>query len=43
MLISMKINEYLNASVSTQLLYDHDYSSRIQFKETVGLGLSFTF
>ncbi|MDZ7797714.1 MAG: DUF3078 domain-containing protein [Candidatus Marinimicrobia bacterium] len=43
LLISMKINKHLSASINTQLLYDSDYSDRLQFKETVGLGISFTF
>lgn len=42
-LLSMKINKLLSASINMQLVYDHDYSTDLQFKETVGLGLSFSF
>jgi hypothetical protein len=42
-LLSMKINKFLAASLSLQLVYDHDYSSKVQFRETLGLGLSFSF
>ena len=51
-LIAMKINKYLTASLSTTLLYDDDinildaqgnYGPRIQFKEVFGIGLSYNF
>ncbi len=51
-LIAMKINKYLTASLSTTLLYDDDinildaqgnYGPRIQFKEVFGVGLSYNF
>ncbi|MBW6458266.1 MAG: DUF3078 domain-containing protein [FCB group bacterium] len=42
-LLAMKINKFLSASLSVQLAYDHDYSENIQFKETLGLGVSFSF
>lgn len=57
-LISLKINKYIAATISTQLLYDHDIDiiidnnnngivdalgPRIQFKEVLGIGLSFKF
>jgi hypothetical protein len=55
-LILMKINKFLSASVNTLLIYDHDisigkdtsgdgvpddFAPRIQFKELVGIGLTF--
>ncbi|MDD3965650.1 MAG: DUF3078 domain-containing protein [Candidatus Neomarinimicrobiota bacterium] len=42
-LLAMKINEFLSASISTQMVYDQDYSAKLQFKETLGIGLSFSF
>jgi len=53
MLIWFKINEYLAANISTQLIYDEDVTiidsegnqvnSLVQFKEVLGLGLTLTF
>jgi hypothetical protein len=42
-LLAMKINKFLSASISTQMVYDQDYSAKLQFKETLGIGLSFSF
>lgn len=52
-LITFKINEYLSASLMTQLIYDWDVKftnedtgeeeARIQFKELFGLGLTYSF
>lgn len=41
-LLAMKINKFLSASISTQMVYDQDYSAKLQFKETLGIGLSFS-
>ena len=47
--INMKVNDYLTASINTQLLYDADIKdpvdgkAKIQFKELLGVGLTFTF
>lgn len=47
--ISMKVNEYISASINTQLLYDADIKdpvdniAKIQFKELLGFGLAMTF
>lgn len=52
--IDMKINEFLSASIMTQLIYDNDISidtngdgegdgPRTQFKEILGIGLSYKF
>jgi len=54
MLVSMKINKWLSASLMTQLIYDDDVRFKIegsdglpvprtQFKELLGIGLSYTF
>lgn len=53
LLINMKVNEYLSANISTHLLYDDDvdftdnagikHGPRVQFKEILGIGLSFKF
>ena len=51
-LITMKVNEYLSANLSTTLLYDNDIlfdddkgnqSPEIQFKEVLGIGFSYKF
>lgn len=50
--ITMKINKYLSANLSTTLIYDNDIlfdddkgnqSPEIQFKEVLGIGLSYNF
>jgi len=52
MLIGMKVNKWLSATINTQLLYDDDVmikvsetrsGPRTQFKEVIGVGLSYTF
>ena len=52
MLIAMKVNKYISATISTQLIYDHDIDildsdgkigPRTQFKEVIGLGVSYKF
>jgi len=52
-MINMKVNEFLSATISTHLLYDDDIAytdpkgvdrgPRVQFKEILGIGLSFKF
>ncbi|PCI94384.1 MAG: hypothetical protein COB15_14415 [Flavobacteriales bacterium] len=57
-LIAMKVNKFISATISTQLLYDHDIDiavdtdgdgvidaagPRTQFKEVLGIGLSYKF
>ena len=42
LMLSMKINEFLSANISTQLIYDHDVSASVQFKEMFSFGLSFS-
>jgi len=53
LLISMKINKYLSASVNTTLKYDDNINNvkkdgtiegpRVQFKEVIGVGVSYNF
>ncbi len=52
-LISMKVNKFLSATINTQLIYDDDtkyiddqgeeHGARVQFKEVLGIGLSYKF
>jgi hypothetical protein len=49
----LKINEFLSASISTQLIYNQDimftnpdgstYGSAVQFKEVLGIGIAYSF
>jgi hypothetical protein len=41
--INMKINDYLNASFNTNVVYDSDIIQRTQFKEMLGVGLGYKF
>jgi hypothetical protein len=53
MAIWFKINEFLSANISTQLIYNQDiefinpdgstYGSAVQFKEVLGIGLAYSF
>jgi len=57
LLLTFKVNEYISATLMTQLIYDHDIKfdpdpsddieeyteDRVQFKELLGLGLTYTF
>ncbi|MFP4547275.1 MAG: DUF3078 domain-containing protein [Fidelibacterota bacterium] len=54
LLLNMKINKYLTANISTNFIYDDDIKindennpenagPRLQFKEILGIGISFTF
>jgi hypothetical protein len=48
LLLSLKVNKYIGASVATQLIYDDavkykDKGPRIQFKEVIGVGFSYKF
>jgi len=53
LLLSMKINKYLNASLNTTLKYDNDVKyinkegnpegARVQFKEIIGIGIGYNF
>lgn len=47
--LKLKVNEYLSAQIDTRLLYDADIidpiddKAKVQFKELLGIGLSFSF
>lgn len=52
MFLNMKINDYLSANLSANILYDHDIKitdkdgntgPRVQFKEVLGIGFSYKF
>ena len=50
LLITFKVNEYISASLMTQLIYDYDIKfgpepgeAKVQFKELFGLGLGYNF
>jgi hypothetical protein len=53
MAIWFKINEFLSANISTQLMYNQDieftnpdgtiYGSAVQFKEVLGIGIAYSF
>ncbi|MFA5620900.1 MAG: DUF3078 domain-containing protein [Weeksellaceae bacterium] len=42
-LLDFKINSFLSAQASINLFYDEDQITRIQLKETFGIGLSYNF
>jgi Protein of unknown function (DUF3078)/Protein of unknown function, DUF481 len=42
LMVSMKINDFLSANIATQLIYDHDVSANVQFKEMFSFGLLFS-
>ena len=50
LLLTFKVNEFISASLMTQLIYDYDIKfgpamdeDRIQFKELFGIGLTYKF
>lgn len=50
LLLTFKVNEYISATLMTQLIYDYDIKfgpnadeARVQFKELFGLGLTYNF
>lgn len=48
LMINMKVNEFLTASINTTLVYDDDVEYedkgvKVQFKEILGIGLSYKF
>lgn len=42
-MLTLKVNKYITASVTTQLLYDANVVERTQFKETIGVGFGYKF
>ncbi len=50
LLLTFKVNEYISATLMTQLIYDYDIkfgpdkdAARVQFKELFGIGLTYNF
>ena len=43
MLVNMKINQFLSTNVVAQLIYDKDQVDKVQFKEIIGIGLTYKF
>jgi hypothetical protein len=50
LLLTFTVNEYISATLMTQLIYDYDIKfgpdadeARVQFKELFGLGLTYNF
>ncbi len=41
--LNMKVNQFINATVSLDLLYDHDQLQKLQMKQTLGIGFSYNF
>ena len=42
-LINMKINQFLSSNLITRLIYDKDQIDQVQFKEILGVGLTYKF
>lgn len=42
-MLTLKVNKYITASVTTQLIYDANVVERTQFKETIGVGFGYKF
>ncbi len=42
-MLNLKVNDYINATVNTSLVYDDDVLTRVQFKEVIGVGLAYKF
>lgn len=43
MLVNMKINQFLSTNIVAQLIYDKDQVNKVQFKEIIGIGLTYEF
>jgi hypothetical protein len=42
-LVNMKINQFISTNLVTQLIYDKDQVDEVQFKEILGIGLTYKF
>ena len=42
-LVNMKVNKYISTNLVTQLIYDKDQVDEVQFKEIIGIGLTYKF
>lgn len=40
-ILNMKINKYISANVTLDLLYDHNQIQKTQLKQTLGVGLAY--
>jgi len=43
LLLTLKVNKWLAATINAQVIYDDDVIQRTQFKEVIGVGLSYKF
>ncbi len=43
LMLNLKVNDYITATVNTSLIYDDDVLTRVQFKEVIGVGLAYKF
>ncbi|MDR0971122.1 MAG: DUF3078 domain-containing protein [Bacteroidales bacterium] len=41
--LTMKVNKYLSAFINIQVAYNYDFSSKIQFKERIGVSIPLSF
>ncbi|SFI34924.1 DUF3078 domain-containing protein [Halpernia frigidisoli] len=41
--LSLKFNKFITTTVNVDLLYDHDQVQKLQIKQTLGLGVSYSF
>ncbi len=42
-ILNLKVNDYINATVNTSLVYNDDVLTRVQFKEVIGIGFAYKF
>jgi hypothetical protein len=42
-MINIKASKFLTTSITTNLIYDHNVIKRTQFKEVLGVGISYKF
>lgn len=42
-IFNMKVNDYISAILAFDALYDHDQLKKLQLKQTLGIGFSYTF
>ncbi len=42
-MLTLKVNKFITASITTQLIYDANVVERTQFKETIGVGFGYKF
>jgi hypothetical protein len=42
-MVNLKANKFLTTSIFTHLIYDHNIIKETQFKEVLGVGVSYKF